>query len=67
MPTPKEERVQLFEEPERNKTPEDIRVEGLEDENDERYLAGPWPSERVGTNTLGFNLPGRCSAIFPAT
>ncbi len=29
----------LFEEHERNKTPEDIRVEELEDENDERYLA----------------------------
>ncbi len=39
MPTTKEERVRLFEEHERNKTPEDIRVEELEDENDERYLA----------------------------
>jgi hypothetical protein len=39
MPTTKEERLRLFEEYERNKTPEDIRVEELEDENDERYLA----------------------------
>ena len=39
MPTTKEERLRLFEDYERNKTREDMRVEGLEDENDERYLA----------------------------
>ena len=41
MPTTKEERLRLFGESERNKTQEDMRVEGLEDENDERYLAEP--------------------------
>ena len=39
MPTTKEERLRLFEEYERSKTPEDLRIEGLEEENDETYLA----------------------------
>ncbi len=38
MPTTKEQRLRRFEEYERNKAPEDIRVEELENRNDERYL-----------------------------
>ncbi len=41
MPAAREESLHLFEEYERNKTPEDIRIEGLEDDNDERYLEEP--------------------------
>jgi hypothetical protein len=45
MPASKEERLRLFEEYERNKTPEDIRIEELEEENDARYLAELDPNE----------------------
>jgi hypothetical protein len=45
MPITKEERLKRFEAYERNKTPEDIRVETLEEENDERYLADLDPNE----------------------
>lgn len=45
MPTTKEERLRRFEEYERNKTPEDIRIEELEEENDDRYLAELDPNE----------------------
>ena len=45
MPNTREERLRLFEEYERNKTPEDIRIEELEEDNDERYLAELDPNE----------------------
>ena len=41
----KEERLRLFEEYERNKTPEDIPIEELEEDSDERYLAELDPNE----------------------
>ena len=38
MPT-MEERIRLFEEYERNKTPEDVLADEREEEEDERYIA----------------------------
>jgi hypothetical protein len=45
MSATREERLRLFEEYQRNKTPQDIRIEELEEENDARYLAELDPNE----------------------